>query len=111
MARHWPTRVACPRPHPTSPSPSRAELQFWDFGNSGPGGYVQHTLICPCWCTLPACPRITLTSVREDQPAMQSTSSQPGATPPVAAFRREIVQNLHDRGGTELSFATPGDAY
>jgi starch phosphorylase len=43
---------------------------------------------------------------------MQSTSSsQPGATPPIAAFRREILQNLHDRVGTDLSFATPGDAY
>jgi len=42
---------------------------------------------------------------------MQSTTRQPGATPPVAAFRRELLQNLHDRVGTDLTFATPGDAY
>ena len=36
---------------------------------------------------------------------------QPPATPPVAAFRREILQNLHDRVGTDLTFATPSDAY
>jgi len=37
---------------------------------------------------------------------MQITS-----TPPVAAFRREILQNLHDRVGTDLTFATPSEAY
>ena len=30
---------------------------------------------------------------------------------PVAAFRRELLQNLHDRVGTDLTFATPSDAY
>src|SRR6188768_2471370 len=33
------------------------------------------------------------------------------ALPPVAAFRRELLQNLHDRIGTDLSFATPSEAY
>src|SRR5262245_56026221 len=47
----------------------------------------------------------------EDVPAMQSTNSHPGANPPIAAFRREILRALHDRAGTDLSFATPGDAY
>ena len=47
-----------------------------------------------------------LTSVWEDHPAMQSAS-----TPSVAAFRRELLENLHDRVGTDLTFATPGEAY
>src|SRR5690242_4212790 len=50
-----------------------------------------------------------LTSAEEDS-AMQSTS-QPRATPPVAAFRRELLQNLHDRVGTDLTFATPTEGY
>ena len=36
---------------------------------------------------------------------------QSAATPPVAAFRRELLQNLHDRVGTDLTFATPSEAY
>jgi starch phosphorylase len=47
-----------------------------------------------------------LTSVWEDHPAMQSAS-----TPSVAAFRRELLENLHDRVGTDLTFAAPGEAY
>ncbi|MGE3910042.1 MAG: glycogen/starch/alpha-glucan family phosphorylase, partial [Chloroflexota bacterium] len=39
------------------------------------------------------------------------TMRETGAVPPVAAFRRELLQNLHDRIGTDLSFATPGEAY
>jgi starch phosphorylase len=33
------------------------------------------------------------------------------AAPPVAAFRRELLQNLHDRVGTDLTFATPSECY
>jgi starch phosphorylase len=36
---------------------------------------------------------------------------QSAAAPPVAAFRRELLENLHDRVGTDLTFATPGEAY
>ncbi|MCC7370269.1 MAG: glycogen/starch/alpha-glucan phosphorylase [Chloroflexi bacterium] len=37
-------------------------------------------------------------------------SAQP-ELPPVAQFRRELLENLHDRVGTDLSFATPSEAY
>jgi starch phosphorylase len=45
------------------------------------------------------------------------TMSQTGPTgasgpiSPVVAFRRELLGALHDRVGTDLTFATPGDAY
>ena len=48
------------------------------------------------------------------QSMSQSGDMQPPsahALPPVAAFRRELLQNLHDRIGTDLSFATPSEAY
>ncbi|MCC6175240.1 MAG: glycogen/starch/alpha-glucan phosphorylase [Chloroflexi bacterium] len=34
-----------------------------------------------------------------------------GAATPVADFRRAFLSNLHDRRGTDLSFATPNDCY
>jgi glycogen phosphorylase len=41
----------------------------------------------------------------------ESVSGPLASVPPVAQFRRELLQNLHDRVGTDLSFATPGEAY
>jgi starch phosphorylase len=46
-------------------------------------------------------------------PAVTSAAEEDmqSAAPPVAAFRRELLQNLHDRVGTDLTFATPSECY